>query len=217
VRFRTPKETARRAEDLYAKEKVLSGKHYDMPDPKDLPKYTSTKFASIEKNFDNYIEVLNKYLNPAAKILDFGASWGYGSYQMSAVGFDVYSYEIGELRAAYAKQHLGCNIVENLSELYGKMDCVFSSHVIEHLPNPNMIFEEAIKLLKPGGWFVCYCPNGNPERKDPTYHKVWGKIHPLFITPAYMSWAADRHGLQMIEQRAGRNLLGHELLTIAKM
>jgi cyclopropane fatty-acyl-phospholipid synthase-like methyltransferase len=50
-------------------------------------------------------------------VLDFGASWGYVSYQLAAAGYDVYSYELSKVRGGYAKKHLGVRMIESLQEL----------------------------------------------------------------------------------------------------
>jgi 2-polyprenyl-3-methyl-5-hydroxy-6-metoxy-1,4-benzoquinol methylase len=216
IRFRTPKESAGRADKLYIQEAYKQGFTTDLPDSAQLADLLKSGFAGTEKHFGPYIAVLQSLLPKEAKILDFGSSWGYGSWQLKQAGFEVYSYEIGEQRAAYAREHLGCNMVTDLSTLCGKIDCLFSSHVIEHLPDPAILLSEAQKLLVPGGYFVCYCPNGNPQRTDKGYHKAWGKVHPLLITPGFMKWAAETHKLTLCEMRAGENMLGGELLTIAR-
>jgi 2-polyprenyl-3-methyl-5-hydroxy-6-metoxy-1,4-benzoquinol methylase len=217
IRFRVPKETSGRAKKLYTKETYTQGFTTDLPSPTELNALIQTNFAGTEKNFDGYIAVLKSVLSDGARILDFGSSWGYGSWQMQRAGFDVYSYEVGEQRAAYAKEHLGCKTVTDLSTLYGTIDCLFSSHVIEHLPNPGILLDEAQKLLVPGGYFICYCPNGNPAlENEKSYHNVWGKVHPLFLTPGFMAWAVEKNKLSLCEIRAGENLRGGELLTIAQ-
>lgn len=217
IRFRVPKESSERAERLYTKEAYTQGFTTDLPSPTELATLLKGNFAGNEKHFGPYIAILKTILPSGAKILDFGSSWGYGSWQITQAGFDVYSYEIGELRARYAEDHLDCKMVTDLSTLYGTIDCVFSSHVIEHLPDPGILLNEAQKLLVPGGYLVCFCPNGDPARESQKYyHKVWGKVHPLLITSGFMTWAIEKNHLSLCEMRAGENLLGGELLTIAR-
>jgi ubiquinone/menaquinone biosynthesis C-methylase UbiE len=38
------------------------------------------------------------------------------------------------------------------------MDMVFSSHVLEHIPNQKKALEEIYRVLKPGGLHVCIVP-----------------------------------------------------------
>jgi 2-polyprenyl-3-methyl-5-hydroxy-6-metoxy-1,4-benzoquinol methylase len=217
IRFRVPKETARRAKKLYTKEVYSQGFTTDLPSPTELAALLESNFAGNEKHFGPYITVLKSILPSGAKVLDFGSSWGYGSWQIKQAGFDVYSYEVGEQRARYAEEHLDCKMVTDLSTIYGTIDCVFSSHVIEHLPDPGILLREAQKLLVPDGYFVCFCPNGNPALEtEQYYHYIWGKVHPLLITPGFMTWAIEKSRLSLCEMRAGKNLMGGELLTIAR-
>ncbi len=217
LRFRVPKETAEGSE-FYADETYQQGFTTTLPNHEELQQLVQTRFAGTEKDYARYIVVLRRFLPPGATIVDFGCSWGYGSWQMREAGFNVISYEIGRRRAQYARERLACTMVDDLRSLDGAIDCFFSAHVIEHLPDPAITYREAAHLLRPGGLFVCFCPNGNPEREriDDKYDHVWGKVHPTYITPSFMRWACAVHGLVLAELNAGENLLGVELTTVAK-
>lgn len=218
LRFRVPKDDSGNAERLYKKEKYRQGFTTTLPQPQALKHLLETRFAGTEKDFRPYIDVLRSLLPPDAVILDFGCSWGYGSWQMTQAGFSVWSYEISQERAQYAREHLACRMVDNLRALDGSLDCFFSAHVIEHLSDPNVLFAEAARLLAPGGYFLCYCPNGSPnrERADRQYHRHWGKVHPLLITPEFIRWACARNDLNLCDISAGANMDGPELLAVAR-
>jgi 2-polyprenyl-3-methyl-5-hydroxy-6-metoxy-1,4-benzoquinol methylase len=216
IRFRVPKESAKRAEKLYKKEKYRQEFTTTLPNDEQLAELLRTQFRGLEKDFTAYIAVIKSLLPNGGRVLDFGCSWGYGSWQIRQAGFDVFSFEVGEDRARYAKEKLGCKMVENFRALDGTINCLFSSHVIEHLPNPDILLSEVPKLLVPGGYFVCFCPNGNPDRRDKFYHQNWNKVHPLMITPEFLRWAFKRHGLTCCEMKAGEDMLGGELLAVAR-
>jgi hypothetical protein len=93
------------------------------------------------------------------------------------------------------------------------------------------MFEEAARLRRPGGMFVCFCPNGaeQRQRRDPAgYHANWNKVHPLMLTPAFMLKAAEAHGFEQraafstpvsaeeIREMKGNGLDGDDLLLIAR-
>lgn len=217
IRFRVPKESTERAEKLYKKETYRQGLTTSLPAPAELARLLDTGFIGSEHDCTRYIAVLKRLLAPGAKIIDFGCSWGYGSWQIAKAGFAVYSYEVGEQRARYAEDQLSCNIVHDLRSLDATIDCLFSSHVIEHLPDPAMLLSEARRLLVPGGYFVCFCPNGDPARRDKGYHKGWGKVHPLLITPDFMRWAFKKHGLTICEINTADYVATGELLAIGRM
>jgi 2-polyprenyl-3-methyl-5-hydroxy-6-metoxy-1,4-benzoquinol methylase len=232
LRFRTPKDDPKSTEDFYREEVYKQGFTTDLPSDEELKAMLSTRFAGTEKDFSSRIDVLVAAgLPKGARILDFGSSWGYGSWQMREAGFEVFSYEVGRDRAMYAETKLGCTMVSDLRPLDGTIDCFFSAHVIEHLPNPHLMFEEAARLRRPGGMFVCFCPNGATQRqqRDPAgYHANWNKVHPLMLTPAFMLKAAEAHGFEQraafstpvsaeeIREMKGNGLDGDDLLLIAR-
>jgi predicted SAM-dependent methyltransferase len=58
----------------------------------------------------------------------------------------------------------------SLKSMVGLLDCVFSSHTLEHLPDDDRALREWSKFLKPGGYLVLYLPDddyydnsSNPE------------------------------------------------------
>jgi 2-polyprenyl-3-methyl-5-hydroxy-6-metoxy-1,4-benzoquinol methylase len=223
LRFRCPKGDPEAAHRFYVSEAYKQqGLTTDIPSSDTLKKLLNTGFAGSEKDFSSRIEDLRRSgVSSGAKILDFGSSWGYGSWQLRRAGFQVYSYEIGKQRAKYAKEMLGCDLIEDLRTLAGTVDCFFTSHVIEHLSNPNLMFEAAKEVLAPGGLLVCYCPNGASERETgggtQIYDKNWGAVHPLMITPSYMNWASKRHGFEVPTFGSDKSTLsGMELVTVAR-
>lgn len=55
--------------------------------------------------------------------------------------------------------------------LIDKFDCCFSSHVLEHLPDHFRAILEWSKLLKTGGYFILYLPDGDyyPNKQNPEH------------------------------------------------
>lgn len=230
LRFRWPKDHIEEAHRFYQDE-YSQGFTTDCPNDETLKRLTSAAFRNSEKDYSAYIQVLRVLgLRSGSSILDFGCSWGYGSWQLSREGFDVYSYEISDPRARYAAEKLQCKMVRSLESLPRRADCFFSAHVIEHLPNPNVLWDAALSTLAPHGFIVCACPNGNPEREKTVgaeYHSLWGKVHPLYITPRYVMEAARRRKLRCLLYSSpydfgeiatiseSATLIGDELLIVA--
>ena len=108
LRFRVPKDTEARAEGLYRKEQYRQSFTTTMPSTEELDRLLRTKFAGTEKDFGDCIQVLREIgIREGARILDFGCSWGYGSWQMSQAGYLVKSYEIGRDRRNMPLSTLG--------------------------------------------------------------------------------------------------------------
>lgn len=130
------------------------------------------------------------------RILDYGCSWGYQTWQFCAAGFDCTGFEISQPRAAYGRNELGLRIHSDHHGLSSGYDVFFSSHVIEHVPSPLRLLEEGFDLLRPGGYMIIESPNGSDEfrsiRPD-HFHKLWGRVHPFMMSPLfYIQWLAGR-------------------------
>ena len=200
LNFRMPKDDPAASRAFYQRE-YSQGFTTDCPSGDALKAMLATNFAGSGRNYEPYIQVLAALgLAKGDSILDFGASWGYGSWQLRRAGFNVTSYEISKPRAEYARTKLGCSLIENLDELPGKVKCFFSSHVIEHLPNPSLIWELGQKVLSDDGFIVCFCPNGDPASESAWgpggYDRIWGKVHPMLITSRYFQSMSARHGFR---------------------
>jgi SAM-dependent methyltransferase len=225
--FRVPKPSGEETAQFYQSD-YTQGFTTDCPGRGDLAKLKSTCFAGTEKDYSVYIQVLKAIgLEPGSVIFDFGCSWGYGSWQMRQAGYSVYSFEVSRPRARYAAENLECRI-HAPHELPEKVDCFFSAHVIKHLPNPVALWEMALKVIKPGGKVVVFLPNGDParERAHAGYHKLWGEVHPLLLSPLALTKMGEKFGftvdchttpfnVQDIARRAQGAASGIELLVLA--
>jgi 2-polyprenyl-3-methyl-5-hydroxy-6-metoxy-1,4-benzoquinol methylase len=199
VRFRLP-HTEDAAWLQFYQKAYTQGFTTDLPSEADLAELLRTNFAGGEKDFSAVIAMLKRLgLQAGSTILDFGASWGYCSYQFRQAGFKVYSHEIGAPRAQYAKEKLGCTMIDNLDNLPEQVDCFFSSHVIEHLADPNLIWRQAAKWVKPKGLVVTLTPNGDPvaqTENEAQYHQLWGEVHPILLTEQAFLLMAEKHGFK---------------------
>jgi 2-polyprenyl-3-methyl-5-hydroxy-6-metoxy-1,4-benzoquinol methylase len=116
-----------------------------------------------------------------ARLPDFGCSWGYGSWQLQRAGFRVTSFEISRPRCRYAREELHLDARDDLAEVAGPFDVFFSAHVLEHVPVVSEVIAMARRLLRPGGIFVAFTPNGSDghrRRKPEAWMKIWGLVHP---------------------------------------
>ena len=227
VMFRVPKPNAEKAIAFYQRD-YKQGFTTDCPLPDELVKLKSTLFAGTEKDYARYIQVLQAIgIYPGSSVFDFGCSWGYGSWQMAQAGYQVYSFEVSRPRAQYAAENMDCKIYTP-EEAPEKVDCFFSAHVIEHLPNPRTLWEKALRVLKPGGKIVVFMPNGDPVREssDTEYHKMWGQVHPLLLSPLALKKMGEHYGFTVdcyaspfnpdeIAQKVPTRATGVELAALA--
>jgi 2-polyprenyl-3-methyl-5-hydroxy-6-metoxy-1,4-benzoquinol methylase len=183
--FRHPLDTIEFNYKFYQEEyEQNDGITTDLPSDVELQNLMSKNFFGSGKDVSGIIKILKSLLaRPTVKVIDYGANWGYTSYQFRNAGFDVQSYEISLPRAKFGKK-LGLEIITDENSLIGNVDIFFNSHVIEHLPDIKHIFLLAQKLLTNDGYFISFCPNGSLDfkKKHPeNFHTFWGQVHPNYL------------------------------------
>jgi 2-polyprenyl-3-methyl-5-hydroxy-6-metoxy-1,4-benzoquinol methylase len=190
LRFRTPTTTPEENARFYQAD-YTEGFTTDLPSDSTLAGLLSENFRGTEKDYSDVVRTLTALgIGAGKRLYDFGCSWGYGSFQLGKAGNRVDAYEISEPRAAYARTKLGVKLVPPEAAETGAYDVFFSSHVLEHVPSVSTAIELGRRLLKPGGWFVAYTPNGSDDfrRTNPAaWHKLWGFVHPQLLTPKYFA------------------------------
>jgi 2-polyprenyl-3-methyl-5-hydroxy-6-metoxy-1,4-benzoquinol methylase len=123
-----------------------------------------------------------------ARVLDLGASWGYGTWQFIQDGFEATGYEPGRARARYALERLGLPVVDDIHTLNGDFDIIISSHVMEHVPKPCQVIEQLRVLPRLGRVFVALTPNGSAEymrASAASYHRHWGMVLTNYLDEHY--------------------------------
>ena len=182
--YRTPTTTNEENNQFY-QEDYNAGYTTDCPDDQKLNELIKANFINFERSYEKYFNILKTISNKTnLKLLDFGCSWGYGSFQLKELGYDVHSYEISLPRRKYAKDKLNLNIIDNIENLNNnEFDIFFSAHVLEHLPNLNTTLDKAFKVMKKDGFFVGITPNGSKmhKNKNKNWNKLWGMVHPNFL------------------------------------
>jgi len=136
-------------------------------------------------------------------LLDYGCSWGYGVYQFCRVGFDAAGYEIGLSRVHFGRDRLSVKILGTREELEALpdrcFDVIFANHVLEHLQNPRIAFEDWHRLLKPTGVLLIFVPNAggeNARRLGTRWGPMIGEKHPLAIDASFLYHTLPQHSLK---------------------
>lgn len=193
LRFRVPTQDERETAAFYAAS-YEQGFTTALPSRAELDVMMTTGFSETDRSYITVVEFLRAVaLTSNPTVMDYGCSWGYGSWQLAQAGFDVSACELDERRAAFARRELGINVIPLAAVPDGTFDIFFSAHVIEHMTNPRAFVEQGMRALKPGGIFVAVTPNGSEEYRvaQPTaYHRLWGRVHPQLITPAWVAHVA---------------------------
>jgi 2-polyprenyl-3-methyl-5-hydroxy-6-metoxy-1,4-benzoquinol methylase len=202
--FRFPKENVTNSLEFYQKS-YQEGLTTSLPDDKELENLLSQKFKGTPKDFSGKVDLIRQY-KPEGKLLDYGCSWGYGVWQLQKAGYKALGFEISRPRAKYGREKLGVDILDcadDLNNLPGAyFDVIFSSHVLEHLPDISDVFPLLHRLLKPGGMLAIFVPNcdgcdmkeGFEEKKS----FAFGEKHTIAFSSSFLKVHLPNHGFKIL-------------------
>lgn len=151
--FRWPCETAAEMARFYQRTYTQPGLTTDLPDPETLKHLMSTGFKGSGKDFSRVIHLFECLGIPNnARILDYGANWGYGVFQFREAGYNAIGYEISMPMVEFADQ-LDVKVFDEWQACasHAPFDLVFSAHVLEHTPNPASALDAQMAVLRGGG------------------------------------------------------------------
>lgn len=115
----------------------------------------TNKAQTVWKSNAVGFDVLNKHYGYDTKrVLDVGCRVGVFVYFLTEMGYDVVGIEIVPEFVKDAKSN-GLNVYEqdarNIEFDDDTFDAVFCRDMIEHVPDPEKVFAESIRVVKPGG------------------------------------------------------------------
>jgi 2-polyprenyl-3-methyl-5-hydroxy-6-metoxy-1,4-benzoquinol methylase len=233
LQFRIPT-TTKEENKIFYQEEYTQGFTTDVPSDEELARMKVTSFKDTDQDFSTYLSILEAIgAVPGQRVLDFGCSWGYGTWQMQQRGFDLVGFEISEPRCRYAREKVGVQAFDTLDQIQGTFDIFFSAHVLEHVPSVQDSIAYAWKVLNEGGLLVAFTPNGSQAYKDAhpdSWHKLWGLVHPQFLDAIFYKsafahsgylLASNPYNLDQLRSWDGKsqaelNLSGMELLVAVK-
>ena len=154
VLYRHPIDSSDELKDFYQDGYDPGGLTTNLPNLKELSELKQKGFKDTSKDFSSLILSFKALHIPLeARVLDFGANWGYLTYQLNNAGYNAVAFELSESRAIFGK-HLGIDIYTSLDQIKGRFDVVYSSHVLEHIPTLNETIEKQMELLNPNGFLI---------------------------------------------------------------
>jgi 2-polyprenyl-3-methyl-5-hydroxy-6-metoxy-1,4-benzoquinol methylase len=228
--FRFPKdhthENLRFYQSSYIQDNVT-----DLPCEAEIPHHIATQFKDVGRDLTIHLETI-RAITPGGSILDYGCSWGYAAYQFQQAGYEASGFEISRPRVEYGRRVLSLNLTNDLTTLpTNAFDAIYSSHVLEHIPQPKNALLDFQRLLKPGGRLFLYVPNcaGDEARR---LGVKWGQMinekHVLALTAEFFHRNLPRYGFSVAfssspYRRSPRayedepDLSGEELLVVGTL
>jgi ubiquinone/menaquinone biosynthesis C-methylase UbiE len=114
--------------------------------------------------FSLYIDTIHQFTNHDSIVLDVGCGGGQTTYLMAEKVKKVIGVDLS-LNALQDRPPQPVNVsfqeenALNLSFADNTFDAVTSYAMIEHLPDVEAAFKEAVRVLKPGGYLIIFAPN----------------------------------------------------------
>jgi SAM-dependent methyltransferase len=198
--FRWPMDTPQEHDVHYHDEFAIDAPQIALPGPEELRTLMQSNFVGSALDLNAKIRVL-KALRGSGRVLDFGCSWGYGTFQLRQHGYDAVGFEISKPRANYARKELASVVIDSLDELNSlpadSFDIIFSNHVLEHILPIGDALASLTRLLTNDGIAFHVLPNFTGRNARAGMWLNWiGEDHPIAPTIEFFEGAFPRAGLQ---------------------
>lgn len=138
---------------------------------------------------------------PNGRVLDIGCASGEYLLRLKSIGWQCQGVEFSAKAVAIARAH-GLDVFPG-----GLLDAGFESasfdfvtahHYIEHVPNPDEIMAEIVRVTKPGGAILIRTPN-NEALGRRLFGQYWFPngvpAHLLLFSEKSLQFLAQKHGL----------------------
>lgn len=165
--------------------------------------YDREKYLRGIDAIEQYSEVRNG--GRSRRVLDIGCSIGLFLAVARDRGWEGVGLELNERAVCYARDTLDLDVKKQLLQDADfeaeSFDAVTLWGVIEHLKEPVATIRQAVRLLKPGGIFLTFCPNAaslvcKVIREYATAFD--GHDHPQNFTPQSIRLAMNLADLEMV-------------------
>lgn len=142
-----------------------------------------------------FVESSARSLSPGSHVLDAGA--GDRPYRSLLSHCDYESCDIAEVSRSGTRHDFACDLSREIPRDSDTFDAVFSTQVLEHVPNADAALREMRRVLKPGGRLFLTVPQGDPLHEQPHHYANF--------TSFGLQAACDRTDLETIaiEPRTG--------------
>lgn len=156
--------------------------------------YQIAREANITNRNHPGFNKLKTIARKSTKILDVGCGEGshlnlFLSSGQIGIGIDTNRFALNLAKKQYPKYKFIHFSGKNIPFPDNTFDLVYSTFVLEHTTDPEILISEMARVLKPNGQLVILCPNfGSPNRRSPNSIKnpviklIQGFANDLFLS-----------------------------------
>lgn len=164
-----------------------------------------SKVTSKLRRCRRRMKTLVSWVKSPKRFLDVGCNGGFGveaarENGLEAVGIDLDAVSLAYAKKNYPRGEYYHSPVERLPVSIEPFDIIYSSEVIEHVPNPHPFVEAISRLLKPGGIFYVTTPDIHHWRvpKNITgWETFCPPTHCLYYSRKSLRMLLERYGIKV--------------------
>jgi len=163
--------------------------------------YTDHNSQSKKRNWISQVKYCQPWLTKDITIFEIGAGAGQNTFFFDKNGYNISAIEPDQRNVDLINKYLStpCCVQGYAETLTSdkKYDCVWLSHVIEHLIRPDQILQKTKELLNPNGFIFIEVPNcGFKYNLDRT---LLHQPHTFHFTKKSLMLLAKNTGFQIVK------------------
>lgn len=163
------------------------------------------------KTFRKRLRHVRRFVKPPARVLDVGCAAGYFLRVATEAGYDGYGVEVSAPIANEAIEALGADrihvgmldaVPDDERFAKGSFDLVTMWDVIEHVPDPRDLLEQARAMLKPGGHLILETQNVDSRFATflgPKWHHFKHEEHIYHFNPKTVRDVLGQAGFETLD------------------
>ena len=200
--------------------------------------YAQTNLASVDKIGDrpgssNYFTIkrfeqiygkIKNYLTADSVVLDVGcAMGGFLSYLKSQGISGLYGIDLSENYVKHAGKNKDLAVklgnADDIPYENNKFHMLFMDQVLEHLVNPRMVFREAGRVLKQGGYFCIGAPNAQRYSEYYIFDFYWFimREHIQHFDIHHLIFLAESEGFELVDYTESDSYMMSETMVLPNL
>ncbi len=135
--------------------------YYQYTENVQLNDFTDIRQSSVHM-FKKEIDYIGKYDTRKTAVLDIGSGMGTFLYAAKSLYREAIGLDVSKQMASFVEQQLGVKVFVQQFENFqcqSKLSLIHTSHVLEHIPDPNAWLQKARSLLEEKGILVINVPH----------------------------------------------------------